>query len=124
MFRRLAAAAAALIVSLAACSDATLPAAEPIDAHAAGNATLAITNRTSGPVYYQVMDPSKFAIFYGCTPDHCPRIDAGQTVRVPYADIAYYEAGSAQAMVDWFTFERAADGTWKQAAYGSVFADL
>lgn len=123
MFRRLAA-AAALVVSLAACSDATLPAAEPVDARAAGNATLAITNRTGQPVYYQVMDPSKFAIFYGCTPDLCPRLDAGKTVRVPYAEIAYYEPGSAQAMVDWFTFERAADGTWKQTAYGSVLAGL
>jgi hypothetical protein len=122
MTRRLFALAA--IIVAAACSDATLPAEEPVQARAAGNATLAITNRSDEPVYYQVMDPTKFAIFYGCTPEHCPRIAAGATVRVPYAQIAYYEPGSAQAMVDWFTFEQAPDGTYRQKAYGSVIAEL
>lgn len=116
--------ALAAIVLAAACSDTTLPAEERVQARAVGNATLAVTNRGDEPVYYQAMDPSKLAIFYSCTPALCPRLDPGETARVPYAQIALYDAATVQAMVDWFTFEPTPDGGYRQTAYGSVMAEL
>jgi hypothetical protein len=123
MLKRLAV-AAALVFSFAACEDPTLPPGEPIRARAAGSATLAITNRGGEPVYFHAMDPSKLAIFYNCTPAQCPRIEPGETVRVPYAAISLYEAGTTQALVDWYTFEEPGDGSYRQKSYGSVLVDL
>lgn len=123
MLKRLAL-AAAIVFSFAACSQPTLPSDEPIRARAAGSATLAITNRTGEPVYFHAMDPSKLAIFYACTPAHCPRIEPGETVQVPYTQISLYESTTTQALVDWYTFEEPGDGSYRQKAYGSVLADL
>lgn len=101
-------ATAALGLALAGCSDPALPTDEWVRASAAGQATLAITNRGDEPVYVLLSDPTELALMMGCTPETCRRIGAGQTVRVPYAEIENYTPGDAQAAVSWWVFE---DGT-------------
>jgi hypothetical protein len=98
-------AAAALGLALAGCSNATLPGDERLTARAAGQATLSVTNRGDEPVYVLISDPTELALMMGCTPDTCRRIDAGQTVRVPYAEIEHYTPGDAQAAVSWWVFD-------------------
>jgi hypothetical protein len=112
-------AAAALGLALAGCSDPTLPADEWVSARAAGQAELSVTNRGDEPVYVLISDPTELALMMGCTPDTCRRIGAGQTVRVPYAEIENYTPGDAQAAVSWWVFE---DGT--TVAQGTVVVPL
>jgi len=123
MLKRLAA-AAVLALASAACSDPALPTEQWVRARADGNATLAITNRGGEPVHFKVVDPTHFAIFTACTPTDCPRVRPGETVRVPYSTILYYEPGSTQAMVEWASFTSGEDGSHRQSAYGSVIVGL
>lgn len=113
-------AAAALGFVLAGCSDPTLPTDEWVRARAEGQATLAVTNRGDEPVYVRISDPTELAIMIGCSPTTCTRIGAGQTVRVPYAQIENYTPGDAQAAVSWWVFD---DGG-TTAAQGTVTVQL
>jgi hypothetical protein len=112
-------AAATLSLAFAGCSNPTLSADEWVQASATGQATLSITNRGDEPVYVRVLDPTELALMMACTPEICTRIDPGQTVRVPYAEILNYNPGDAEAAVTWWVFE---DGT--TAAQGTVVAQL
>ena len=95
--------AAALVLS-AACSDTTLPTDEWVRARATGGATLSVTNRGDEPIYVRITDPTVLDISIGCSPQRCTRIGAGQTVRVPYAEIVNYDTGDTQAAVNWWVF--------------------
>jgi hypothetical protein len=119
MLTRLAA-AAALSLAFAGCSDPTLPTDEWVRARAEGQATLAVTNRGDEPVHVLISDPTVLALMMGCTPTTCTRIGAGQTVRVPYAQIENYTPGDAQAAVSWWVFD---DGG-TTAAQGTVVVQL
>lgn len=119
MLTRLVAAAAALGLALAGCSNATLSTDEWVRARAAGQAALSVTNRGGEPVYVLISDPTELALMMGCTQDTCRRIAPGQTVRVPYAEIENYTPGDAQAAVSWWVFE---DGT--TVAQGTVVVPL
>jgi hypothetical protein len=123
MLKRLAFAATFALL-LAACSDPSLPVDARVRARAVGDATLAITNRGGEPVYFHVLDPTRLAIFIGCAPETCPRILPGETVHVPYSAIVSYEPGSTTALVDWSTFERRPDGSYRQTGSGSVPVEL
>lgn len=123
MFKRLFA-AAALALSAAACSDATLPVGDTLLARPTGHATLAISNRGDQAVYFNVIDPSRLAIFIGCTPADCPSVRPGETVQVPYAEIINYEDGSTQALVDWVRFDEFSDGSFRQKDHGSLLVQL
>jgi hypothetical protein len=118
MLRHFVSAAAALV--LAACSSSTLPTEEWVRAEATGNATLAITNRGDDPVYVRVSDPTELGIMIGCSPSTCAPIAPGATVRVPYAQIQFYDAGDEQAAVNWWVFT--ADGATRDT--GTLLADL
>lgn len=111
---------AAALVLFAACSETMLPTDEWVRARATGQATLSVTNRGDEPVYVRVSDPTVLAFMPGCTPQTCTRISAGQTVRVPYAEIMNYDAGDRQAAVNWWVF---AD-TGATLDTGTVVADL
>jgi hypothetical protein len=113
-------AAAALTLALAGCSNPTLSTDEWVRARAEGQATLAVTNRGDEPVYVRVVDPTVLMIMIGCSPESCTRIGAGQTVRVPYADIVNYTPDDRQAAVSWWVFE---DGG-TTAAQGTVTVQL
>lgn len=95
---------AAVLVLFAACSETTLPTDEWVRARATGGATLSVTNRGDEPIYVRVVDPTVLDISVGCTPQSCTRIGAGQTLRVPYAEIVNYTVGDQQAAVNWWVF--------------------
>lgn len=105
MLRQLAIAAALAVSTAACCCGVPLPAEEErIHASAAGGAVLAIENRGDDPVYVQVADPTELALMAGCTPQSCTRIPPGETLRLPYAEITHWDAGDAQAAVNWWVF--------------------
>jgi hypothetical protein len=74
--------------------------AEPVDGTA-----VAVTNLGDQPVYYRIVNPDAFASWTPCTtPADCPGIGAGQTVRIPYADIGLYQPDSQEAELYWWRF--------------------
>lgn len=80
--------------------------AEPVD-----GAAVAVTNTSDQPVYYLIVNPEALASWRPCTsPADCPEIAARQTVRIPYADIELYEAGSREAALYWWKFARVEGG--------------
>ena len=117
--RRHLAAPAALVLA-AACSDPTLPTDDWVRASATGNATLSILNRGDEPVYVRVSDPTELMIMIGCSPGSCARINPGETLRVPYAEIQNYDAGDRQAAVNWWVFD--GDGATKDT--GTLVTDI
>lgn len=104
MLRQLAIAATLALSSAACCCGVPLPAEERVHASAAGDATLAIANRGSDTVYVQAADPTELALMAACTPRTCARIAPGEILRLPYAEIAYWQPGDAQAAVRWWVF--------------------
>ena len=80
--------------------------AEPVE-----GAAVAVTNTTDQPVYYIIVNPEALASWRPCTsPADCPEIAGRQTVRIPYANIELYEAGSREAELYWWTFARVEGG--------------
>jgi hypothetical protein len=74
--------------------------AEPVDGPA-----VAVTNTSDQPVYYIIVNPEALASWRPCTsPADCPEIGGRQTVRIPYAAIELYEAGSREAELYWWKF--------------------
>ena len=110
-------------LALAACSESTLPADEWVraSAHADGDAMLAIENRGEDAVYVRVLDPDEEWMSLGCSPQSCLRVGAGETVRVPYAEIINYDVGDERAAVNWWLFDEAGART---LATGVVIAEL
>lgn len=115
---------AAATLALAACSDPALPVAERVQARAAGDAILAITNRGDDAVYVRASDPTVLALMAACSPSTCTRVAPGETLRLPYAEIENYDPGDAQATVAWWAFVTESGGTARETARGSVVADL
>ena len=114
----------AATLALAACSDPALPVAERVQARAAGNAILAISNRGDEAVYVRATDPTVLALQSACSPSTCARVAPGETLRLPYAGIENYDPGDAQASVAWWAFVAESGGTFRETARGSVIADL
>ncbi|MBW3656509.1 MAG: hypothetical protein KY444_10405 [Gemmatimonadetes bacterium] len=70
--------------------------------------TLVISNLSSEPVYYAVLEEefSTRARWAPCVPPaECPRVDAGQAARVPYASITGFQPGARKAMIFWYRVE-------------------
>ncbi|HYW12451.1 MAG TPA: hypothetical protein VE871_10840 [Longimicrobium sp.] len=111
---------AASLALLAACSDTTLPTDQWVRARATGEASLSVTNRGDEPIYVRVSDPTVLDISIGCSPQTCTRIIAGQTLRIPYAQIINYDAGDEQAAVNWWVFS----DTGATRDTGTVIAEL
>ena len=57
------------------------------------------------------------ALFPPCG-SQCPTLVQGQTVAVPYTSIAGYTNAATEALVMWWTYTRAADGSMQ--ATGAV----
>ncbi|HST63069.1 MAG TPA: hypothetical protein VLK84_30450 [Longimicrobium sp.] len=111
---------AGALALLAACSATTLPTDEWVHARASGEASLAVTNRGDEPIFVRVSDPTVLDVMVACTPRTCTRIVAGQTLRIPYAQIINYDTGDAQAVVSWWVFS----DTGETRDTGTVIAEL
>jgi hypothetical protein len=96
---------AGLALALGACSEATLPTKEWVDARVTVEGMLAVTNRGDAPVYIQVADPTELIQLTGCTPSTCTRIAPGATVEIPFSQITAYDPGDQQAAVNWWVFQ-------------------
>lgn len=75
---------------------------------AAAGDTLVVSNLSSEPIYYAVLEEefSTRARWAPCVPPaECPRVEAGQGVRVPYASITGYQPGARKAMIFWYRLE-------------------
>lgn len=80
--------------------------AEPVEGTA-----VAVSNTSDQPVYYIIVNPEALASWRPCTsPADCPEIGRRQTVRIPYASIEMYEAGSREAKLYWWKFARVEGG--------------
>jgi hypothetical protein len=110
------------LFALAACSESTLPADEWVRASATGHASVAVQNRGSEPVYVRVIDPTELWQSIGCGPSNCLRVNPGQSVRVPYAEIINYTPGDAEAAVTWWLY--ADDAGSRTVHQGAVTVEL
>ncbi|HZG44484.1 MAG TPA: hypothetical protein VEY93_16145 [Longimicrobium sp.] len=80
---------------------------------AAAGDTLVISNLSAQPIYYAVLEEefSTRARWAPCVPPaECPRVDAGQAARVPFASITGYQPGARKAMVFWYHLEAGRPG--------------
>lgn len=98
-------AAATLALFLGACSSSTLSDDGRVRARPAGDAVLSITNGGGEPVYVLAADPTELMTMVACSPQTCPRVDPGGTLRLPYAAITGWQAADRQASVHWWTFD-------------------
>jgi len=73
---------------------------------------LTLRNTTESVVGYMVVDSemATVALFPPCG-ERCPQLVQGATVTVPYTGIAGYTNASRAAIVMWWSYRRAADGT-------------
>lgn len=68
--------------------------------------TLRLENRTDEPIPYVVVDP-RALILVDLDEETAPQIAAGATVRIPFAEIAGYNAASTErVVVHWFSRAR------------------
>jgi hypothetical protein len=73
---------------------------------------LTLRNTTETVIGYMVVDSemATVALFPPCD-QRCPQIVQGASATVPYTAIAGYTNASKAAIVMWWTYRRAADGT-------------
>jgi hypothetical protein len=94
----------------------------------AKDATLSVTNRMGRPVHYAIFERvDAGVIFWGkCTPANpgCPVLDAGETLRLPYAEIGMYEPGDAEAIVYWWESRPDGSGGYVIAREGELVVRL
>jgi hypothetical protein len=110
MLKRLVLLTAAVL--LAACaSDPAGSTQGGLRAETVEGSALAVTNTTDQPVYYIIVNPDALASWRPCTsPADCPEIGGRRTVRIPYANIELYQAGSHEAELYWWKFARVEGG--------------
>ncbi len=78
----------------------------------AANATVTLRNTTEFAVGYMVVDKDQMVIaLYPPCGTQCPTIVQGAQASINYADISGYTSASIEAIVLWWTYTRAADGT-------------
>jgi hypothetical protein len=104
-----------VLAATAGCVAVRAPEPYPLQefAVAAAGDTLVVSNLSSEPIYYAVLEEefSTRARWAPCVPPaECPRVDAGQGVRVPYASITGYQPGARKAMVFWYRLEAGRPG--------------
>ena len=102
----------ALLAVAATAGCVAVRAPEPYPLHefavAAAGDTLVVSNLSSEPIYYAVLEEefSTRARWAPCVPPaQCPRVEAGQAARVPFASITGYQPGARKAMVFWYRVE-------------------
>lgn len=93
--------AAVALLALAGCSAVEGNAGFDVSARPS---TLTLDNGTGRLVYYVALE-SETATLVDLNPDvtEWSRLAAGQTLRVPYADLDGYDAGDDEAVVYWST---------------------
>jgi hypothetical protein len=127
MLKRLIAAAA--LVVLAACDEpSTIDNYGPVVRADADAPTLTIRNLSGQPVHYAVYERvDEGTVFWGkCSPQNagCPTLAPGETVRIPYAEIARYEPGDKEAIVFWWMSEPDAGGSYRILREGDLVVRL
>lgn len=127
MLKRLIAAAA--LVMLAACDDpASIDNYGPVVRADADAPTLTIRNLGGQPVHYAVFERvDEGTVFWGkCSPQNegCPTLAPGETIRIPYAEIAGYEPGDKEAIVFWWMSEPDAGGSYRILREGDLVVRL
>jgi hypothetical protein len=113
-------AAAATALSLAACSESTLPEEEWLQVRRSELMHLSVRNRGDAPVHFIASDRSHLALL-DCTPDTCQRVAPGESVSVYFADIYEWDEGDAEAIVRWWVFD---EDTGRTVGQGSVVVSL
>ena len=112
---------AALLLATAACSDEEKVAdsTSPNEGIVAGtlqvtaaNSALTLRNTTEFIVGYMVVDKDQMviALFPPCGAQ-CPTLAQGASATVNYSSIGGYTSKSTEAVVMWWTYARAADGS-------------
>ena len=78
----------------------------------ASRPTLTLRNTTEQVVGYMVVEKNQMvvALYPPCGTD-CPKLVQGAQITLPYASIAGYTNAATDAIVMWWRYTRAADGT-------------
>lgn len=127
MLKRLTAAAALVILS--ACDEpSAIDDYGPVVQARADAPTLSVSNLNGWPVHYAVFERmDEGAIDWGkCTPRDagCPTLAPGETVRIPYAEIAGYQQGDGEAVVFWWMSAPDAAGSYRIIREGELVVRL
>ena len=115
--------AAAAASQLTACANEATPPDESVPDGANGiiagtlmasasRPTLTLRNTTEQVVGYMVVEKNQMvvALYPPCGTD-CPKLVQGAQITLPYASIAGYTNAATDAIVMWWRYARAADGT-------------
>lgn len=90
--------------------------------------TLSVSNLGARPVHYAVFERvDEGTIFWGkCSPHNagCPTLSPGETVRIPYTQIARYDQGDREAVVYWWISEPDAAGGYRIVREGDLIVRL
>lgn len=122
--------AAAALVVLSACDEpSAIDDYGPVIWARADAPTLSVSNLGGGrPVHYAVFERvDEGTIFWGkCTPQNagCPILAPGETVHIPYAEMAGYEPGDQEAIVFWWMSEPDAAGSYRIVREGELVVRL
>lgn len=123
----------AFLIVLAAgvtCADPFGPGETELEATADGQ-VLALSAQGDHAVYYAVFErvgvETVLFLWAPCADPadaNCARVRPGQTVRIPYGDIPFYEEGDREAVVYWWFPRRSGDGTWRPDEVRSLVIGL
>jgi hypothetical protein len=95
-----------------ACEDSTAPAQDEFTIHTTGE-EIVLSNAADKPVFYFIVERQTAALldFATCVQGRdCKSVAPGQTVRIPYRQIAGYKPERKEAIVYWWTTVLAATG--------------
>ena len=127
MLKRLIAVAA--LVTLSSCDEpSAIDDYGPVIWARAETPTLSVSNLGGWPVHYAVFERvDEGTILWGkCTPQNagCPTLAPGETVRIPYTEIAGYQQGDQEALVFWWVSEPEAAGGYRIVREGELVVRL
>lgn len=78
----------------------------------AARPTLTLRNTTEQVVGYMVVEKNQMVVaMYPPCANNCQALVQGATITIPYTSISGYSNSATEAMVMWWTYTRAADGT-------------
>jgi hypothetical protein len=121
--RKLRLLALALAVGSVACHSTTSVTSELLTVAADGSA-LTLKNPNPWPVFYIAADPGFLALadYALCVnpESNCPRVAARSTVRVPYSDIAGYNAASKDVVIMQWRLQRELSGSYTAIDFSSL----
>jgi hypothetical protein len=120
-------AAGTIAATVVGCHDPVAPASDVLSVtRSALPGALRLENRTSGPVFYFVVEHNGFEVvdYVLCADPSCPSVPARGSVSVPYGKISGYHRGASEVRVLHWRLQRQQNGSHAPDSIRSIVAPL